>query len=203
MKQEIIKAITDFIFVEDIPQKSDIILMPGGSHPELGEKAAGLWRDGLASIVFVSGGVSVKTGKFPGAKSKTDIYDGDYSTDCEFLTDVLIKNGVAPSAILGEGKSSYTKQNALYTRAALDKFQIYPKSAIIVCKAFHARRCQMCYQLAFPDTRFYIVTVAGFGITRDNWYESEYGITRVMGELSRCGQQFTREWIGGLNKNEH
>ncbi len=61
----------------------------------------------------------------------------------------------------------------------------------------------MTDQLAFPDTRLYVVTATGFGITRDNWYESEYGITRVMGELSRCGQQFTREWIGGLNKNEH
>ena len=203
MKQEIIKAITDFIFIEDIPQKSDIILMPGGSHPELGEKAAELWHGGFAPIVFVSGGVSVKTGKFPGAKSKTDIYDGDYSTDCEFLTDVLVKNGVASSAILGEDKSGYTKQNALYTRAALDELQIYPKSAIVVCKAFHARRCQMCYQLAFPDTHLYIVTVAGFGITRNNWYESEYGITRVMGELSRCGQQFTREWIEELRRGSN
>lgn len=200
MKHEIIKSITNFIFAEDNPQKSDIILMPGGSHPELGEKAAELWRDGFAPLVFVSGGVSVKTGKFSGSKSKTDIYNGAYSTDCEFLTDVLIKNGVAPSAIFGEDKSGYTKQNALYTRAALDELGIYPKTVIVVCKAFHARRCQMCYQLAFPDTRLYIVTVAGFGITRDNWYKSEYGITRVMGELSRCGQQFTEEWIEKLQK---
>ncbi len=56
----------------------------------------------------------------------------------------------------------------------------------------------MTDQLALSDTRLYVVTVAGFGITRDNWYESEYGITRVMGELSRCGQQFTREWIEEL-----
>ncbi len=200
MKQEIIKSITDFIFVEDVPQKSDIVLIPGGSDPRLGEKAAELWHDGLAPLVFVSGGVSVKTGKFPGPKSKTDIYSGVYSTDCEFLTDVLIKNGVVPSAILGEDKSGYTKQNALYTRAALNELQIYPKTAIVVCKAFHARRCQMCYQLAFPDARLYIVTFAGFEIAHDNWFKSEYGITRVMGELSRCGQQFTQEWIDELQK---
>jgi len=37
-------------------------MIVGGSHPELAEKAAELWNDGYAPIIFASGGVSVKTG---------------------------------------------------------------------------------------------------------------------------------------------
>jgi len=34
----IIKEIGQFIFVENIPEKADAIMVVGGSHPELGEK---------------------------------------------------------------------------------------------------------------------------------------------------------------------
>ena len=201
MSNNTIKAITDFIFIENIPQKSDFIFMPGGSHPELGEKSAEIWKDGYAPMVFTSGGVSIKSGKFPGPKSKTDTYNGDYKTDCEFLTDVLIKNGIPSNRIIGEDKSGYTKQNAEFTRHALDTFGIEVNKAIVVCKSFHARRCLMCYELYFPKTEFYVVTVNGFGITSDNWYKSEYGIRRVMGELARCGQQFTADWVEKIKKD--
>lgn len=198
MTNDTIKAITDFIFIENSPQKADFILMPGGSHPELAEKAAELWKDGYAPMVFTSGGVSIKTGKFPGPKSKTDIYNADYKTDCEFLTDVLVKNGVPRNNIIGENNSGYTKQNAQFTRDTLDSLGMEVKNAIIVCKAFHARRCLMCYELYFPKTKFCVVTVDGFGITSGNWHKSENGIQRVMGELARCGQQFTADWIGKI-----
>ena len=42
----IIKDIGDFIFIEHIPEQADAIMVVGGSHPELGEKAAELWKDG-------------------------------------------------------------------------------------------------------------------------------------------------------------
>lgn len=37
---DFIKEITDFIFLNDAPEESDIIFIPGGSYPELGEHAA-------------------------------------------------------------------------------------------------------------------------------------------------------------------
>ena len=90
MKNQIIEDITNFIFVEDKPQKVDIIFLPGGSFPEQGEYAASLYKDGFTDKLLPSGGVSVKSGKFGGVKSKQDIYNKNYKTDCEFLTDVLI-----------------------------------------------------------------------------------------------------------------
>lgn len=190
MNDRIITDITNFIFVEDKPQKVDAIFLPGGSHPEQPEYAAELYRKGYAKWLIPSGGVSVKRDRWPGVRSKADIYNGDYQSDCEFFTDVFIKNGVPSDVIVGEDKSGHTRDNAFLSRMVVYEKGIEIKTAIIVCKAFHARRCLMLYQMAFPDTKFYVCPVVCMGITKDNWYKSEQGIDRVLGELARCGNQF-------------
>ena len=190
MTKRIISDISDFIFVSDTPCKVDAIFLPGGSHPEQPEYAAELYKRGFAPICIVSGGVSVKRTKFDGVKSKADIYNGDYKTDCEFLTDALNINGVLKSAIYGEDKSGHTRDNAFFSKKVADENVQSIKTAIIVCKAFHARRCLMLYSLAFPDTKFYVCPVVCMGITKEDWYKTEQGIDRVLGELARCGNQF-------------
>lgn len=195
MINRMIEDISNFIFVEDEPRRADAIMIVGGSHTEQGEKAAELWKRQYAPLVLVSGGVSIKTGKFPGPKSKTDIYNKVYKTEYEFFTDVLLKNGLPQSAIYGEDKSSFTKENALYTKKVADENGLIIHKAILVCKAFHARRSLMFYQMAFPDVTFYLSTINGYDISKENWYKSDYGIQRVMGELSRCGNQFAEDFI--------
>ena len=190
MNDKIIADITNFIFEDDEPQKVDAIFLPGGSHPEQPEYAAELYRKGYAKWLIPSGGVSVKRDSWPGVRSKANIYNGDYQSDCEFFTDVFVKNGVPASAIIGEDKSGHTRDNAFLSRRVVDENELEIKTAIIVCKAFHARRCLMLYQMAFPDTTFYVCPVVCMGITKDNWYKSEQGIDRVLGELARCGNQF-------------
>lgn len=196
MNNRIITDISDYIFVSDTPQKSDAIFLPGGSHPEQPEYAAELYRNGYATWIIPSGGISVKSKKWHGVRSKADVYNGDYKSDCEFFTDVLIKNGVPDSAIIGENKSGHTRDNAFMSREAVDKKGIKIQSAIIVCKAFHARRCLMLYQMAFPDVQFIVCPVHCYNITKDNWYTNEQGIDRVLGELARCGNQF----VGDIKK---
>jgi len=170
----IISDITDFIFVSDTPCKVDAIFLPGGSHPEQPEYAARLYRDGYVPVLIPSGGISFKLDKWPGVRSKSDVYDGDYHTDCEFFTDVLIKNGVPKSAIIGENKSGHTHDNAFFSRKIADEHGLNIKNAIIVCKSFHARRCLMFYQLAFPDTELFVCPVNCYGITRENWFNTGY-----------------------------
>ena len=198
MNNRIITDITNFIFIEDKPQKVDAIFLPGGSHPEQPEYAAELYLKGYAKWLIPSGGVSVKRDKWPGVRSKADIYNGDYQSDCEFFRDVFVKNGVPTDVIVGEDKSGHTRDNAFLSRMVVDEKGIEIKTAIIVCKAFHARRCLMLYQMAFPDTTFYVCPVVCMGITKDNWYKSEQGINRVLGELARCGNQFVGDIKGYL-----
>ncbi len=112
MNNRIITDISNYIFVSDNPEIVDAIFLPGGSHPEQPEYAAELYRKGYAKWLITSGGVSVKQNKWPGVRSKAEIYNGDYQTDCEFFTDVLIKNGVPADAIVGENQSGHTRDNA-------------------------------------------------------------------------------------------
>lgn len=190
MNKRIITDITNFIFVSDEPEKVDAIFLPGCSHPKQPEYAAELYHRGYAKWFIPSGGISVKRDKWPGVRSKADLYNGNYQSDCEFFTDVLLKNGVPSSAIIEEDKSGHTRDNAFLSRKVVDKRDVDIKTAMIVCKAFHARRCLMLYQMAFPDVDIIICPVHCYNITKDNWYKSETGIDRVFGELARCGNQF-------------
>jgi len=187
---KIITDISDYIFVADTPQKVDVIFLPGGSFSELPEYAADLYQKGYARFLVPSGGISIKRDKWQGVSSKVDIYTGDYHSDCEFFTDVLVKNGVDREAIICENQSQHTRDNAFLSRKAVDEKGIEIKSAMIVCKAFHARRCLMLYQMAFPEVDFIVCPVHCYNISKENWFETEIGIERVLGELARCGNQF-------------
>lgn len=193
MDMRIVNDITDFIFVEDKLEKADVIFIPGGSYPELPERAAQLWKEGYAPFVVPSGKYSVTKGKFAGVKSKTDRYREDYVTECEFYTDVLQRNGVAADSILQEDEAGFTGENAWLSKKLLDAKGIHPRKAIICCKGFHSRRCLMYYQFTFPETEFMIAPVY-VNVTKENWYLTEQGQKRVLGELNRLGTQFGPEW---------
>lgn len=64
-KMNYINDITNFIFVEDEPRKANIIFIPGGSFPEIAERAAELWCQNYAEYVMPSGRYSIKRGFFP------------------------------------------------------------------------------------------------------------------------------------------
>lgn len=201
---DLIKEIGEFIFVEDEPQKCNVIITVGGSFPQIAEKAAELYKSGFSEYVLAGGGVSVKTGAFAGVKDKKEIYSGDYKTECDFYEDVLIKNGIPQSAIVREDKSGHTRANAEFAAAVLKEQGIPAEKIILVCKRFHARRCLMFFQSYFPETEILIVPAdIGSGetnVTKDNWHTSSYGIKRVMGELARCGDQFTEADINQYKK---
>jgi uncharacterized SAM-binding protein YcdF (DUF218 family) len=193
-----IKEITSFIFIEDKPEKADIIFVPGGSWPEPTEKAAKLWLDGYAPYILPSGKYSMSKGYFPGVMTKTEKYNGIYNTEWEFMKDVALSYGVNESAIIKEDNATWTKENAFKSREVTDKYEFKIKKAIICCKSFHAKRCLMFYGFAYPKTEFIVCPVDIQEITKDNWFKTENGIDNVMGELSRCGGQLKKAiptWI--------
>lgn len=184
------KNITDFIFVEDKLEPADVIFVPGNRYPDMAEKAAELWKQGYGTWVLPSGKYTIVTGMFAGPIKKEDIYNGSYRTEWEFLKDVLCKNGVSEEAVLKEDNATFTYDNAILSRAVLNKYGISMKKAIICCNSIHARRCKMYYELVFPETKFMICPVNAAGITKDNWYKSQNRITDVLAEMDRCGSQF-------------
>lgn len=178
--------LTEFIFVEDEPQKADYIFIPGCGRGELAVKAAQLYQEGFAPKIAVSGRYSILKGRLDGPKSPEAYVGRSYRTECDFLADVLRDEGVPEEAILKEDRAQYTYQNAIYTRELVGN----AGRALIVCKPCHARRCLLYYQLLFPETELLMCPAPLTDITRDNWHRDPEKIDQVLGEVERCGSQF-------------
>ena len=190
MTNRIITDISNYIFVSDTPAAADVIFLPGGMHPQQPEYAARLWQEGYAKWIIPSGKMGVQWDVWPGVADKADVYTGEYRSECEFFIDVLTKNGVPKNVIIPEYTARHTRDNAFLSRKLVNERGIKIQTALIVCKEFHARRCLMLYQMAFPDVEFRVCPINCSGITKENWYKTERGINRVFGELERCGNQF-------------
>jgi len=187
---QIINDISNFIFIKDEPEKSDIIFIAGGSNAEPPERAAELWLNGFAPLVLPSGKYGFNKDKFSGVQSKKELYQGEYETEWDFMKDILVRAGVDESAILLENCARHTRDNAFMSRTVTDSLGLTIQKAIICCKSFDARRCMMTYSWAYPDTKFLICPVDSRNICKDNWFNNERGIEMVMSELQKCGQYF-------------
>ena len=190
MNQKFLEQLTEFIFVEDLPEKADIIFIPGSGFPQLAEEAAGLYHRGYAPYILPSGRYSILNGHFGGVQEKAWMYPGDYETEWEFLKEVLIKQQVPEKAVLKEDQATYTYENAIYSRKVTDSLGMEIHRAILCCKPYHARRSLLYYQLLFPDTRFLVCPVRESDVTRENWFLTEKGTKIVLGEIERIGVQF-------------
>lgn len=190
MNQRLIQGITDFIFVEDQPRKADIILLPGGSRAEVPEKAAELYKAGLAPLILPSGRFAKKNGRFLSENVTNPRYQGDWRTEWDFYRAVLQANGVPDAAILCEDRATNTLENAEYSAALLREKGIEIHSALLVCKATHARRALMSYLTQFPGLEVIVVPAVADGLSRDSWFRSELGYRKVMSEVAKCGRYF-------------
>ena len=192
-----LRDITEFIFLEDLPEKADLIIVPGNTWPQPARRAAALYHEGMAPYIVVSGRYSKGQQTFAGAACECDRYKGAYMTEADFLTDVLIREGVPETAVLQERKAEFTLENARYIRRLLEEKKMTVKKALICCQAFHARRCRMYFEYVFQDTdvEFLMCPAVTQGISRCSWMESQKGLDTVLGELRRCGEQFA--WMCG------
>lgn len=189
--REFLKEIEEFVFVEDSPEKADVIFVPGNGYPQMAERAARLYKENYAPYVLPSGKYSVTKSCFSGVLAKKEKYKGEFLTEWEFLKSVLLENGVSEQAILREEKATFTYENAMYSRKVTDEAGIVVRRGILCCKAYHARRCKMYYQRAYPETEFLVCTSDVDGVTRENWNNTEEGIQTVMGEVERIIRQFS------------
>lgn len=194
-----IRAVTDFIFVEDKPQPSQVIFVPGASHPEHALLAAELYHRGMAPYILPSGRYSINLGHFKGVpEAFRQAYPGDYETEWAYLRQVLLQAGVPDRAILREDQATFTWENARFSRRLLDGMGVPVAQAILCCRAFHARRALMYYHAAFPDARILVCPASTPGESRNDWFTNEKGRKRVLGEVRRLGDQVNEVFEGML-----
>lgn len=176
-----LEEMTNFIFLEDEPQKADVIFVPGSEEGILAKTAAKLYLDGYAPILIPSGKYAKWTGH-----SKVEAFQ----TEADHFAHLMMEEGVPEEAIIKETEATYTYQNAINTRKLLDERGIEVKRALLCCQAYHARRSKLYYQILFPDTEILVCPTVTKGITRDNWFKSRETADIVLGEIERCGSQF-------------
>jgi uncharacterized SAM-binding protein YcdF (DUF218 family) len=179
-------CISEFIFVDDPPERADIIFIPGGSHSQLMIRATELYKQGFAPFILPSGRFN---SKIP-----------DYESEWEFLQKIALQQSVPEEVILKENKASNTFENAEYSQKVLQEMNIPIHKAIIVCKAFHSRRALLTYQAVFPLATTFLVSsvVDNRGITKDNWFTKKEYISIIMGEIKKIGQYFENQipnWV--------
>jgi uncharacterized SAM-binding protein YcdF (DUF218 family) len=179
-------CISNFIFIDNPPEKADIIFIPGGSHPQLMGRAAELYHQGFAPYILPSGGYNPKI--------------AEYSSEWEFLKKLASLLDVPDQAILKENQALNTHENADFSRKVLLEMELPIHKAIIVCKAYHARRALLTYQAVFPlSTSFLVSSVTdNRGITKENWFTKKEFIAMIMGEVSKIGtycEDFIPEWV--------
>jgi uncharacterized SAM-binding protein YcdF (DUF218 family) len=173
-----VDAITDFVFVDDDISPCDIILVPGGSHPQLAEKAAELYHQSMATYILFSGRANSSIPKFP--------------SEADYLKSLTVSLGVPPDRVICETKAAHTFENAEFSLATIEQMKIKAKKAILVCKAFHSRRVLSTYQLVFPkDTTFLVASVTDkMGLCKQNWATKQEYIDKVMSEVEKLSKYF-------------
>ena len=179
-------CITKFIFIEDKPFKADVILIPGGSRPELIEKAVALFKDGYAPYILPSGGVNEKL--------------VNWKTEFEYLKNIAISLDVPQNAILKENQARHTFDNAKLSWKVLENNDVKVNKVILVCKAHHARRALLSYQTVFPfDIKFAVCPIVDErDISKENWFLEKEKIDLVMKEVEKIGQYFGKhipDWL--------
>ena len=177
-------CITEFVFVENPPEKADVIFVPGGHVADHAVTAARLYREGYAPYILPSGRFSKGIGRYQGPG------EDHIRTEWEYLHEILLRENVPEEAILKEDQATYTWENAICSRRLLEEKKMKVRTAILCPQAYHARRALMYYQEQFPEVRILVVPTVTRGISRDTWYLDRDKTEAVLGELVRIGEQF-------------
>jgi uncharacterized SAM-binding protein YcdF (DUF218 family) len=174
------------IILETEIERADVILVPGGSHPQLMEKASELYHQQLAPFILPSGGPTKNVDK----------------TEWDFLYNIGLSLGVPHQAILKEDKALNTFENARYSFEVLKEVGLQANKVIMVCKAGHACRALLTYKTVFPkETQFFIAPIIdNTGISKENWFLTEDGIRRIMTEVEKIGRYFGHHIPNWVNR---
>lgn len=170
-KKPLFDKIYDYLSEEDKPQKSDLIFVFATSTLFRAEKARGLYHQGLASLVMLSGG--------------SPFYQPKKISEALEYRNFLIKEGIPESALIIEEESITIPDNVRSSLNQLDKLKIKFKNLILVNSPYVQRRGWVHFKKYLPDVIniYRVNSNCGPEYKKKNWFSNEAGIRAVLNEF--------------------
>ena len=138
------KALYDFHSFSDEPVAADFILACGSHDLRVADYAAELYKNNLAPLLVCSGGLG---------KVTTGIWsEAEGTVFCKRCVEL----GVPKDKIIVEDKASNSGENFTLTKKLLSEIGIFPKTGIIVCKPYMAKRAWATGTKQWPEITWYV-----------------------------------------------
>ncbi|KAL4216941.1 hypothetical protein ACF0H5_023400 [Mactra antiquata] len=173
------QIIWDYMKLNHICEKSDVILCLGSYDVRVAEKAATLFLQGYGDWLVFSGNSGVLT---KGIWSRPEAV---------VFAERALEMGVAAESILIEDKSTNTGENVKFSHALLKERGIQMKSVIIVQKPYMERRAYATFMKQWPeDCDRLRVAVSSLDVSLENYPSDTTGTLRdvisvVIGDFAR------------------
>lgn len=167
-----LREITEELFVEDELTPADLIIVFGGKRLERAEKAAELYKAGLAPRLLITGGDKRGLGV----------------CEAERLRDRAVELGVPLEAIMLESDSVNTLENVRMSVAVTEEAIGWRNLShvILVSAPYHLRRVKRALAHYIPrSVRISCCPDSRTDITRENWWHTAEGRHMVYRELEK------------------
>ncbi len=112
----------------------------------------------------------------------------DQAKEADLFLEYALNEGVPREAILVEREARHTRDNFELSASLVDWEAV--RRVAIVGKPYHMRRALMTARRFWPEGIEYIMLPSNLpqDLKAGDWWESEWGRTRVMDELRRIGE---------------
>ncbi|GFO07032.1 hypothetical protein PoB_003353700 [Plakobranchus ocellatus] len=149
------KILWDFARLNQIPVKSDVMIVLGNDDPRSAEHAADLFLEGWAPLVVISGKEGSGTrGNLP-----------PKSTEAELFQELMVAKGVCKRHILLEKESTNTGENIRLSQALLRRAGIFPDSVMVVTKSVMELRVALTFKKQWEGAEHVNLTVSSPPLT--------------------------------------
>ena len=178
----------DYLCLDAAPEAADCIFVMGGHDKGVAQHAARLYRQGVAPVVAVSGGIVNPPSMLERG--------GVQASEAEELAEVLIAGGVPPEMALLENRATNSGENFRFTDQLFAERGLAIDSAVIVTKPYCERRAIATARKNWP------ARVTTIGAHRRSFYDYlqtriplERVLSMMVGEVDRLRTYGERDFI--------
>jgi hypothetical protein len=150
-------------------EPADCLLVFGGHDIGVAGRAAGLYHDGIAPFIVVSGGSRA-------------VPDGsDFPTEADAIADVLLRRDVPKDAIALERLASNTSENFWLSAELLRDLGLDPRSFLAVTKPYGERRLLATARRRWPHK---LVAVTSEETGFEEYFAGDIPVERILSMLA-------------------